>query len=76
MPARSLSHPSELTSDQRFRHLAAILAQGVLRWRQLAHLAAVENLSQSPLRGLEVLSETRLSVCVGFDPDLETTNAR
>lgn len=73
MPALS---PADLTPDQRFRQVAAILAQGVVRLRNSGRASAAENLAQFPPDDFEVVPETRLSVCVGFDPDPETTNAR
>jgi hypothetical protein len=72
----STPSPADLTPDQRFRQLAAILVQGLVRWRNSGRASAGKNLSQFPTDGLEVVSETRLSVCVGFDPDPETMNAR
>ena len=75
MPVQSTPSPTDLTPDQRFRQLAAILAQGVIRWRN-SGTSADEHLSQFPTVGLEVVSEMRLSVCMGFDPEPETKNAR
>lgn len=76
MPVLSAPNLNDLAPDQRFRQLAAIFAQGVIRWRNSGRASPAENLSQFPTGGLEVVSETRLSVCVGFDPEPETKNAR
>ena len=81
MPSRTIIVPPELTPDQRRRQVAAILAQGVIRHRHCVHQAESDNFSTSCDRGLEVVSETRLSVSVGFDvetpnPECEVTDGR
>jgi hypothetical protein len=60
----------ELTPEQRFQQIAAILAKGVIRGKR--HLRATASApeqvsSESSPRGLEVPGKTRLSVsrCVG-----------
>jgi hypothetical protein len=60
----------ELTPDQRFKQIAAILAKGVVRCKR--HLRAAASASEqvsseSSPRGLEVPGKTRLSVsrCIG-----------
>jgi hypothetical protein len=68
MPAIS----SELPSHERRRQAAAILARGVIRYRDRLHLAPGENLSLSGQSGLEFCAETRLSVSVGTDLESET----
>ena len=63
MPTHS-SGP-DLTPDQRFRRIAAILARGVRRHRRLKsrYESSEPQLSaENVTRGLEVLGETRLSV--------------
>lgn len=60
--------PARLSSDERLREVAAILAAGVLRLRQSSALSAEnsdKNLEDSTPDGLEVPTETRLSVRVG-----------
>lgn len=52
----------DLTPDQRFRQIAAILARGVRRHRQLKRRYESSKSEQSVDDGLEVLGETRLSV--------------
>ena len=60
----------ELTPEQRFKQIAAILANGVIRCKR--HIRAVASApeqvsSESLPRGLEVPGKTRLSVsrCIG-----------
>lgn len=60
----------ELTPEQRFQQIAAILAKGVIRCKQQlrAIAAGSTNISSEPSpRGLEVSGNTRLSVsrCIG-----------
>ena len=55
----------DLTPDQRFRQIAAILARGVRRHRQLKRRyesCEPESSAKEAAPGLEVLGETRLSV--------------
>ncbi len=59
---------TEFTPDQRRRAVAAILAQGVLRYRRVAKLALqAVNPDSSPQceKGLDLPAETRLSVANG-----------
>ena len=59
---------AHLSSDERLRDVAAILAAGVLRIRQHAAFPTVrspENLAKPPPEGLELPANTRLSVRVG-----------
>lgn len=69
----------DLTAEQRRRQLAAILAQGVFRYRRAAQLVA-ESGQFSPPRdtGLDVVSETRLTVSEGLarDPECEVNDGR
>lgn len=61
----SKSSLADLTPDQRFRQVAAILAKGVARYQQRRRRSespAQEKSSESAPTGLEVLGETRLSV--------------
>ena len=60
--------PTHLSSDERLREVATILAAGVLRLRQSSALSTEnddKNLAESSADGLEVPAETRLSVRVG-----------
>jgi hypothetical protein len=64
--------PAFLTTAERFRELAGILAAGILRLRDRAALAAdpgqvpgPENLPKTGPDGLEVPAETLLSVHTG-----------
>jgi len=65
---RSLYAPSELSSEQRRREVAGILAAGVLRLRKLRLLAGEptelprQTSAESPTGRLEVSGETVLSV--------------
>jgi hypothetical protein len=52
---------SDLSAKQRRQSIAAILAQGVLRYHRRISRPA-ENSSDSSPEGLEVLDDTRLSV--------------
>mgnify|MGYP000058868883 CR=1 FL=1 len=59
------SSDSDLTPDQRFRQIAAILARGVRRHRQLKRRyesCEPKTSAEDVATGLEVLGETRLSV--------------
>jgi hypothetical protein len=58
-----------------------LLAQGVLRHRRIAQVAEFGQFSLSRDTGLEVVSETRLSVSVGLadtarDPECEVNDGR
>jgi hypothetical protein len=58
----------EMTSDERRREIAHLLAQGVLRLRRQRHLAAspaAHNAAESASDPLEVSGETVLSVHTG-----------
>jgi len=60
----------DLTPDQRFKQVAAILAKGVLRHQRNVRRGEILSGAKSPetsLAGLEVPGETRLSVsrCIG-----------
>ena len=52
---------SDLTADQRFRQIAAILARGVRRYRRLKRRCECNVPAENAPPGLEVLGETRLS---------------
>lgn len=55
----------EITPEQRFQHIAAILAKGVIRFQQRirhSELTVRKEAFESSPTGLEVLGETRLSV--------------
>lgn len=69
MPSVAVSAVYDPSPEERRRQVAAILAEGVIRYRRIAQLAAVGDLSRSRDTGLEVLSETRLSVSVGLADD-------
>ena len=59
------SPPTELTPDQRFKQVAAILAKGVVRYQRLVlrnESQSDEETPESSPGGLEVPGETRLSV--------------
>ena len=61
---------SDLTPDQRFKQVAAILAKGILRHQQSLRRGesrAGQNPPESYTTGLEVPAKTRLSVsrCIG-----------
>lgn len=66
----------DLTPGQRRRQIAAILAQAVIRHRRAAHLAECGEFPSPRNSGLEVVSETRLSVSEGLarDPDCEVND--
>lgn len=62
MPRHASSHHRELSPTERRRRVAAILAAGVARYRH-ADAGGNDGESSPILRsGLEVVSETRLSV--------------
>jgi hypothetical protein len=64
-PMPTISSDSSLTPDQRLRQIAAILARGVRRRRQLKgryESCEPETSVEDVAPGLEVLGETRLSV--------------
>jgi hypothetical protein len=73
MPRDSLA-PTDPTPEQRRLQVAAILAQGVIRHRHCVRQATGGQSSAPREMGLEVVSETRLSVFVGFDT--ETPNPK
>ena len=57
--------PTELTPDERLHQIAAILARGVRRHRQLKRRyesRELQTFAEDVALGLEVLGETRLSV--------------
>jgi hypothetical protein len=62
------SSASELTPDQRFKQIAAILAKGVIRSQRFLQSASPteEVFSQNSADGLEVPGKTRLSVSRGI----------
>jgi len=70
---RHIDDPGQMTADQRFHEIAAILAGGLLRWKKRAKPATDSSKSagirQNPPKsgpgGLEVSGETRLSVRAG-----------
>jgi len=66
MPIRTVSPVSDLTPEERRCQVAAILAQGVVRHRRSAELANVGQFSPPRDTGLELCSETRLSVSKGL----------
>lgn len=68
----------DLTPDQRRRQVAALLAQGVIRCRRAAQMAESGEFSPPCDTGLEVVSETRLSVSEGLarDPECEVNDGR
>lgn len=71
----------DLAPEERRRQVAAILAQGVVRHRRIAELAKFDELSRPRDTCLEVVSETRLSVSVGFadesaSPESEENHGR
>jgi len=67
MPSHSDTPVWELTPEDRHRQIAAILVEGVLRFRRAAVRAAVGQFSRPRDTGLEVVSETRLSVSRRLD---------
>ena len=59
------SPPTELTPEQRFKQVAAILAKGVVRYQRSVRCSESRPDEESPESspgGLEVPGETRLSV--------------
>lgn len=81
MPTAAVPAARDLTPETRRRQVAAILAQGVIRHRRIAELAEIGDLSRTRDTGLEVVSETRLSVSKGLaneaqDSDFEVNNGR
>ncbi len=68
----------DLTPEQRRRQVALILAQGVFRFVRAAQLAESGDLSPDRATGLELVSETRLSVSGGLarDPECEVNDGR
>jgi hypothetical protein len=51
-----------LTPERRLTRVAAILARGIFRFRPVAEHSESQNLGNSRLTGLEVVSESRLCV--------------
>jgi hypothetical protein len=81
MPSHPAAPVKDLTPEERQRQVAAILALGVVRHRRIAQLAEIGQFSRSPGTGLEVISETRLSVSNGLanearDSDCEVNDGR
>ena len=81
MPARTVSSSSDLTPEERRRQVAALLAQGVVRHRQIAERANLGQFSKPRGTGLELCSETRLSVSGVFanlerSPECEVNDGR
>ena len=79
MPARTVSPSSDLTPEERRCQVAAILAQGVVRHRRIAERANLGQFSKPRGTGLELCSETRLSVSHGLktrDPECEVNDGR
>jgi len=81
MPSTAVPAARDLTPETRRRQVAAILAQGVIRHRRIAELAEIGDLSRTRDTGLEVVSETRLSVSKGLadearDSDCEVNDGR
>jgi hypothetical protein len=68
-PLRRIDYASELSQDQRRREVAAILADGILRLRQLRFRCgdpvASETSPESSARPLAISGETVLSVHTG-----------
>jgi len=70
---RHINDPGQMTTDQRFHEIAAILARGFLRWKKRVKSATdsgkLAEIRQNPPEsgpdGLEVSGETRLSVRAG-----------
>ena len=60
------SIPVPLTPERRLTRVAAILARGIMRLRQTAEHPEPQNLGDSRLPDLEVVSESRL--CVSHEP--------
>ena len=81
MPSAALSPASDPTPEERRRQVAAILVHGVVRHRRSAERAEAEKFSRFRNTGLEVVSETRLSVSKGrasetSAPDCEVNDGR
>lgn len=81
MPTSVIPAAGSAAPEARRRRVAAILARGVVRYRRNAALAEPGELSPSCNPGLEVVSETRLSVSVGpadtrRAPDREVNDER
>ncbi len=71
----------ELTPEDRRRQVASILANGVARHRRRTTLANLGQFSARCDTGLDVVSESRLSVSVGLanrtrDPECEVNDER
>jgi hypothetical protein len=69
---RPLDHPENLTLEQRFQHIATILATGLRRLRpripspaNAAEQTAAKNPPELSPNGLELSEETRLSGHMG-----------
>ncbi len=60
------SIPIPLTPQRRLTRVAAILARGIMRLRRAAEDSEPQNLCDSRLPDLEVVSESRL--CVSHEP--------
>ena len=60
------SIPIPLTPERRLKRVAAILARGIMRLRRAAEHSESQNLGDSRLPDLEVVSESRL--CVSHEP--------
>jgi hypothetical protein len=81
MPSSAVYAARDLTPELRRRQVAAILAQGVIRHRRIAELAKFGELPGTRDTGLEVVSETRLTVSQGLanktqDPDCEVNDGK
>ena len=81
MPARTIHPYSDMSPEDRRCQVAAILAQGVVRHRRIAERANLGQFSTPRGTGLELCSETRLSVSGVFAnleraPECEVNNGR
>lgn len=81
MPSSSIPRAGELTPEDRRRQIATILVEAVVRHRIAATRAKVGQFSPSRDTGLEVVSETRLSVSRALaldarDPQCEVNDGR
>ncbi len=79
MPTLAVSPVSDLTPEERRGQVAAILAQGVVRHCQIAERTNLGQFSKPCGTGLELCSETRLSVSHGLktrDPECEVNDGR
>lgn len=81
MPFSAAPATGGATPEARRRRVAAILARGVVRYRRIAELAVASELSPPRKPGLELVSETRLSVNVGLAdirraPEAEVNDGR